>query len=95
MANASARSLPAGHAIRPSDIDEVMINAYGFPRWHGGPMQAADLVGLFDILQALKRFTVEDPEIYTPDPGFAALIKEGENFDALNRIGRKRRTVPG
>lgn len=95
MANAGARALRAGFALRPSDIDTVMINAHGFPRWHGGPMKAADLVGLFDILQALKRFTVEDPAIYTPDPGFAALIKEGETFDALNRIGRKRRTIPG
>lgn len=95
MANAGARALRAGFALRPSDIDTVMINAHGFPRWHGGPMKAADLVGLFDILQALKRFSAEDPAIYTPDPGFAALIKEGENFDALNRIGRKRRVIPG
>ncbi len=95
MANAGARALRAGVALRPSDIDAVMINAHGFPRWHGGPMKAADLVGLFDILQALKRFTAEDPALYTPDPGFAALVKEGESFDALNLIGRKRRTIPG
>lgn len=95
MANAGAKALRAGFALRPSDIDTVLINAHGFPRWHGGPMKAADLVGLFEILQALKRFTAEDPAIFTPDPGFAALIKEGETFEALNRIGRKRRVIPG
>lgn len=95
MANAGARALRAGIALRPSDIDAVMIQGHGFPRWHGGPMKAADLVGLFDILQALKRFTAENPALYTPDPGFAALVKEGQNFDALNRLGRNRRVIPG
>ncbi|MEE4345694.1 MAG: 3-hydroxyacyl-CoA dehydrogenase NAD-binding domain-containing protein [Paracoccaceae bacterium] len=95
MANAGARALRAGIALRPSDIDAVMIQGYGFPRWHGGPMKAADLVGLFEILQALKRFSAENPALYTPDPGFAALVKEGQTFDALNRLGRNRRVIPG
>lgn len=95
MANAGARALRAGAALRPSDIDTVMIHAHGFPRWHGGPMKAADLVGLFDIQQALKRFAAEDPSLYAPDPGFAALVREGENFDALNGVGRNRRGIPG
>jgi len=58
-------------------------------------MKAADLVGLFEIQQALKRFSPENPALYTPDPGFAALVREGESFDALNRLGRKRRSIPG
>ncbi|MFP5507558.1 MAG: 3-hydroxyacyl-CoA dehydrogenase NAD-binding domain-containing protein [Alphaproteobacteria bacterium] len=95
MANAGARALREGIALRPSDIDTVMIHGHGFPRWHGGPMKAADLVGLFEIQQALKRFSPENPALYTPDPGFAALVREGESFDALNRLGRKRRSIPG
>jgi 3-hydroxyacyl-CoA dehydrogenase len=85
MANAGARALRAGIALRPSDIDVVMIHGHGFPRWHGGPMQAADLVGLFDILQALTRFSADDPALYTPDPIFAALTREGQQFATLNR----------
>lgn len=84
MANAGARALRAGMALRPSDIDVVMIHAHGFPRWHGGPMQAADLVGLFDMLQALKRLSPDDPALYTPDPIFASLVREGQQFAALN-----------
>lgn len=30
--------LDEGIAASPEDIDVVMINAFGFPRWHGGPM---------------------------------------------------------
>jgi 3-hydroxyacyl-CoA dehydrogenase len=58
-------------------------------------MQAADLVGLFDILQALRRFAVEDPALYTPDPGFAALVKEGATFDDLNQTDAAPRRIPG
>ncbi len=86
MANAGARALRAGIALRPSDIDAVMIQGHGFPRWHGGPMKAADLVGLFDILQALKRFTPENPALYTPDPQVAALVREGQGFEDLNSL---------
>lgn len=95
MANAGARALRAGLALRPSDIDTVMVLAHGYPRWHGGPMQAADLVGLFDILQAMRRFAIEDPALYTPDPGFAALVKEGETFGDLNQTDAAPRRIPG
>lgn len=30
--------LDEGIAASPEDVDVVMINAFGFPRWHGGPM---------------------------------------------------------
>ncbi|MEP3511085.1 MAG: 3-hydroxyacyl-CoA dehydrogenase family protein, partial [Lentilitoribacter sp.] len=30
--------LEEGIASRVEDIDVVMINGYGFPRWRGGPM---------------------------------------------------------
>lgn len=32
------RILDQGIAQSPDDIDVVMVNAYGFPRWRGGPM---------------------------------------------------------
>ena len=34
--------LAEGIAARPSDIDLVMINGYGFPAHKGGPMFARD-----------------------------------------------------
>ncbi len=95
MANAGARILREDVALRPSDIDAVMILAYHYPRWRGGPMKAADMLGVFDILQGLKRLQEEDQLLYSPDPGFAALARNHENFDALNKVGRKRRKIPG
>ena len=32
------RVLDEGIAANPDDIDVVMVNAFGFPRWRGGPM---------------------------------------------------------
>jgi 3-hydroxyacyl-CoA dehydrogenase len=38
MVNESALLLAEGVASRPSDIDVVMVQGYGFPRWEGGPV---------------------------------------------------------
>lgn len=46
MANEGARVLAEGISLRPSDIDLVFVNGYGFPRLKGGPMFAADQMGL-------------------------------------------------
>lgn len=95
MANEGARMLRAGFALRPSDIDVACVLGTQFPRWRGGPMKAADQLGLFDVQRALTRFAVDWPELYSPDPAFAALVKNGENFDALNKVGKNRRPIPG
>lgn len=94
MANEGARLLREDIALRPSDIDTVMVLGYGFPRAQGGPMKAADMVGVFDISLLLRRLAELDPVLYAPDPGFAALARNGENFDVLNRVGRNRRRIP-
>ena len=73
-------------------VDEIRLMVDGDTKIQ---ITAADLVSLFEILQALKRFSAENPALYTPDPGFAALVKEGQTFDALNRLGRNRRVIPG
>jgi 3-hydroxyacyl-CoA dehydrogenase len=38
IVNEAARLLNEGVAMRASDIDVVMVNGYGFPRWQGGPV---------------------------------------------------------
>ncbi len=37
MVNEAALLLSEGVAARPSDIDVVLVQGYGFPRWEGGP----------------------------------------------------------
>jgi 3-hydroxyacyl-CoA dehydrogenase len=42
MQHEGAQILAEGIAARPEDIDVVMVNGYGFPRWRGGPMFLKD-----------------------------------------------------
>ncbi|MCK7498862.1 MAG: 3-hydroxyacyl-CoA dehydrogenase family protein [Comamonadaceae bacterium] len=55
-----ARSiLEEGIASKASDIDMVYLTGYGFPLHRGGPMCYADQQGLFNVVQAMKRFAAE------------------------------------
>jgi 3-hydroxyacyl-CoA dehydrogenase len=47
LINEAARILEEGIALRPSDVDMVWINGYGFPPYRGGPMHFADSEGTF------------------------------------------------
>src|ERR1700733_4451644 len=38
MANEAALLLAEGVASRPGDVDVVLVQGYGFPRWEGGPV---------------------------------------------------------
>lgn len=38
MANEAALLLEEGVASRPADVDVVLVQGYGFPRWEGGPV---------------------------------------------------------
>ena len=44
MATTGQAVLAEGIAARAADIDVVMVNGYGFPRWKGGPMYQAGLI---------------------------------------------------
>lgn len=84
MVNEGAHLLQAGIALRPSDIDMVMLFGYGFPRWRGGPMKAADQAGLVQIRKDLQSFAEGEPEFWEPSPLLLDLIKTGRNFGSLN-----------
>ena len=84
MANEGARLIEEGVALRPSDIDVVLLYGYGFPRFRGGPMMAADQRGLLSVQNALKSYQSEEPKFWAPSPLFADLIKNGRHFSDLN-----------
>jgi len=48
-------------ALKPSDIDVVFTNGYGFPKWRGGPMKYADMIGLDKILKNIQKYSEENP----------------------------------
>ncbi len=84
MANEGARILGEGIAQRPSDIDLVMMLGYGFPRWRGGPMQAADTAGLLTLRDDLRDYAREEAVFWQPAPLWDDLIKNGRKFADMN-----------
>jgi 3-hydroxyacyl-CoA dehydrogenase len=83
LVNEGAKIVEEGIALRASDIDMVYLTGYGFPVWRGGPMCYADTVGLFNVVQAMKRFAanpLDDAEFWQPAPLLARLAVEGKTF---------------
>ncbi len=84
LVNEAAHILEEGIANKPSDIDVVYIFGYGFPVHRGGPLKYADEVGLFNVVQAMKRFQrnpLDDAKFWEPAPLIQRLVAEGKNFN--------------
>ena len=84
LVNEGARILEEGIASKASDIDMVYLMGYGFPIYRGGPMNYADQVGLFNVVQAMKRFAqnpLDDSTFWEPAPLLAKLVAEGKTFN--------------
>ncbi|MGM9426222.1 3-hydroxyacyl-CoA dehydrogenase NAD-binding domain-containing protein [Hydrogenophaga sp. MI9] len=83
LVNEAAHILEEGIANKASDIDVVYIFGYGFPVYRGGPLNYANEVGLFNVVQAMKRFAknpLDDAKFWTPAPLLAKLAAEGKTF---------------
>jgi 3-hydroxyacyl-CoA dehydrogenase len=83
LVNEGAKILEEGIASKASDIDMVYLNGYGFPLHRGGPMCYADTQGLFNVVQAMKRFAAnphDDATFWQPAPLLAKLAAEGKSF---------------
>lgn len=83
LVNEGAKIVEEGIALRASDIDMVYLTGYGFPLWRGGPMCYADQVGLFNVVQAMKRFAanpMDDASFWQPAPLLAKLAAEAKTF---------------
>ncbi|CAM3466858.1 3-hydroxyacyl-CoA dehydrogenase NAD-binding domain-containing protein [Polaromonas hydrogenivorans] len=59
MVNEAALLLAEGVAARPSDIDVVLVQGYGFPRWEGGPVFWARQQDRAQLAQDLQRLAGE------------------------------------
>ncbi|RJQ69217.1 MAG: 3-hydroxyacyl-CoA dehydrogenase [Desulfobacteraceae bacterium] len=82
--NEGAKILEEGIAVRPSDLDVIWVNGYGWPVYRGGPMFYADLVGLDKVLAVMKDFQEKYGDTFKPAPLLEKLVKEGKNFNSLN-----------
>ncbi len=84
LVNEGSAILQEGISSRASDIDMVYLTGYGFPLHRGGPMLYADEVGLYNVVDRMKRFAANphgDPGFWKPAPLLAKLASEGKRFN--------------
>ena len=82
MINEGARILDEGIALRAGDIDVVMVNGYGFPRWRGGPMFMADQMGAAEVLRRIEMHARDDAYFWKPSPLLERLAQTKGSFGA-------------
>ena len=81
MVNEGAKILEEGIAIRPSDIDVIWVNGYGWPVYRGGPMHWGDSVGLGKIVDRMREFAGESgDDFWQPSGLLADLADAGKSF---------------
>ena len=78
LVNEGAKILDEGLALRASDIDVIWMHGYGFPRYRGGPMFWADLVGLRTIYDTMSRLYDAHGEWLEPAPLLKRLADAGQ-----------------
>jgi 3-hydroxyacyl-CoA dehydrogenase len=83
IVNEGAKILSEGIAPRPIDIDVVLIHGYGFPAWRGGPIFAADRIGLDRILSDILEVQSFAGVGFEPAPLVERLAAEGGTFGDL------------
>ena len=83
MINEGAKILEEKIAIRPSDIDIVWINGYGWPVYRGGPMFYGDTIGLKTVVAKLKEYGPKLGAGFSISPLLEKLAAEGKRFQDL------------
>jgi 3-hydroxyacyl-CoA dehydrogenase len=72
-------------SYRPSDIDVVWVNGYGWPVYRGGPMYYADSIGLGKLMARLKEFQEQDSDdFWEPAPLIKKMVAEGKGFKDMS-----------
>lgn len=86
MINEGANVVRERIALRPLDVDVVLLFGYGFPRHRGGPMKFADMMGLENVLADVNEFLASDAHFPVPSPLLIDLVARGADFDSLNTL---------
>lgn len=67
---------------RPFDIDAIAVHGLRFPRRQGGPMRAAQTMGLIALRRDMRVWSDSNPVWAVPE-SLDAAIKDAKGFDAL------------
>jgi 3-hydroxyacyl-CoA dehydrogenase len=87
MVNEAAKVVGEGIARRPLDVDMTLLFGYGFPRYRGGPLMWADIVGLPEVLADIEGYAKQDAAFWAPAPLLKELVVSGKTFNELNKVG--------
>ena len=88
MINEAVKILEENKAQRPSDIDVVWLNGYGWPADKGGPMFFGDIVGAQAVLDRMEKLGAED-SAFAPADTLRALAATGSKFTNIDTGGLK------
>ncbi|MDF1726778.1 MAG: 3-hydroxyacyl-CoA dehydrogenase NAD-binding domain-containing protein [Sulfitobacter sp.] len=88
MINEGVKILEENKAQRPSDIDVVWLNGYGWPPDKGGPMFYGDMVGAAAVLEVMERLGAEDAA-FAPAETLRTLAANGGKFTEIDTGGLK------
>lgn len=82
--NEGAKILEEKIAVRPSDLDVIWVNGYGWPVYRGGPMFYADLVGPGKVLETIRKYHAKFGDEWKPAALLEQLVRDGKKFGDLN-----------
>jgi len=88
MINEAVKILEENKAQRPSDIDVVWLNGYGWPADKGGPMYYGDMVGAQAVLDRMEKLGAEDAA-FAPAETLRKLAATGGKFTEIDTGGLK------
>jgi 3-hydroxyacyl-CoA dehydrogenase len=88
MINEAVKILEENKAQRPSDIDVVWLNGYGWPADKGGPMFYGDMVGAQAVLDRMEKLGADDPA-FAPAETLRKLAASGGKFTDIDTGGLK------
>lgn len=88
MINEAVKILEENKAQRPSDIDVVWLNGYGWPADKGGPMFYGDMVGAQAVLDRMEQLGADDPD-FAPSETLRKLAASGGKFTDIDTGGLK------
>ena len=78
LLNEGFRVLGEGIVLRAADIDVVWTSGYGFPRYRGGPLFHAEVIGLGTLLNGMRRYRdIFGPMHWEPAPLLVELVERG------------------
>ena len=88
MINEAVKILEENKAQRPSDVDVVWLNGYGWPADKGGPMFYGDMVGAKAVLERMENLGAEDAA-FSPAETLRALVASRGKFTDIDTGGLK------